>query len=259
MKTSKTLLLALAVAVASVAGNAMASSTFYGFKLNVSGTAKYQNEYDSAKGTVNSKSFSEKSIYLLVSNAVANTDTGYATNLPKDGYIVFNPNGDDGTVDGTFYVTNHDGFYYPLSGYDTNSTPEYYSFIELDTIIYYDYHEGMSFGFYDYYDDIFQSVDSYNLNADGNGSDTTTAKALLYVHDDPYDYADSTLSDGDYYPFNDENENAIEISGILTANFTIKDGEINKGSLSLHGDGNFILDNYDYYGVVSTGHASFNP
>jgi len=232
--------------------------------LSASGTIKYQNDDGDYKGTVGTYSFSEKDVFNLISNAVATASiTGVApTNIPKGSYIVFSPQGYDGEVSGTFYVTNKSGFYYPLSGFDTND--DYYSFIELDTTIYYADTNGLGdgyldFGFYYFDDDLYQGVASYSLSKAGSGSDTSTSKALLYIHDNPYDYGDPNGNDYDgFYPFNDDNDNAVEIGGILTSTLKITDNNISGGSLSLSGSGNFILYDYEAYGVVSSGHASFS-
>ena len=244
--------------------------------VNISGTVKYQDLYGDTKGTVTTKSFTEKQVYELITNAVGqaasdSTPEGAIPSvaLPSDGYIAFNPQGYDGEVDGTFYVTNKSGYYYPLSGFDTND--DYYSFIELDTTIYYDSStngpedQAFNFGFYDFDDDLFFGVASYNISKSNSGSDTSTSKALLYVHDFPYDYGDPTGNDlnngepgNDFYPFDDENGNALEIGGVLTTQLDIKDSNIDGGSLSLTGSGNFALDDFDYYGVLTSGSAKIH-
>jgi hypothetical protein len=256
----------MAAALAFASGKTMASSG--SLILNVSGTAKYQYLDGSTKGTVESHSFTEKNLYSLITNAVANWSGGLipSANFPADGYIVYNPGGSDGEVTGGFYVTNKTGFYYPLSGSDSDLN--YYSWIELDTEIFYGEDSSKPLGWYDYDDTnsdntsfLFYDVDSYSLNSSGNGSDTSTSTALFYVHDDPYLYNDSTA-----YKFDDEdliygdyNENALEIRGLLTATLTLSDYEIKSGSISISGTGNFVLDDYYYFGVVSSGSAKLSP
>jgi hypothetical protein len=272
MKTLKTLSCALAVAMAFVAGKAMAHGG--NLILNVSGTSLLQKTDGDFKGTTASYSFTEKNVYEIISNAVANagrvsTNAIPSVTLPSDGYIVFNPGGYDGMVYGTFYVTNKSGVYHALSGFDTND--EYYSFIELDTTIYYANTNGLynngyvDFGFWNFDDELYQGAASYSLSKTGSGSDKSTSKALLYIHDYPYDYGDPNGNDydnsgyygEDFYPFDDDNENAAEIGGILTATLTITDNQISNGSFALNGSGNLILFDYEVYGVVSSGHASF--
>lgn len=113
--------------------------------LNVSGTIKYQNQDTGSKGTVGSLSFNQKTVYYIVTNALAGNAIGTngstlgayisPATMPVDGYIAFNPynTNADGTY-GVFYVTNKSGFNFPLSGLDTDG--QYYSFIELDTLVY---------------------------------------------------------------------------------------------------------------------------
>ena len=59
MKTLKTLSCALAVALVLVGANAMG----HDLTVNISGTVKYQDLYGDTKGTVTTKSFTEKQVY----------------------------------------------------------------------------------------------------------------------------------------------------------------------------------------------------
>jgi hypothetical protein len=257
------------------ASHAMASGG--NMTLNVNGTVKYQNEGASySKGSVGTHSFNEKSVYTLISNAVANASTisgGLisSTTLPANGYIAYSPGTYDynGGVDGVFYVTNKAGYYYALSGLDADYN--YYSWIELDTTIFYGDDSYLDLGYYYYYDSntsdynyFFNYIASYNYNTNstspsyGNASAAPVSAALLYIHDDPYLYDASIypylFTDYDYI-VGSYNENALEIRGILTGNLKINDFDINSGSLSLTGTGDFIYNDYDTYGVVSSGAA----
>jgi hypothetical protein len=103
--------------------------------LTVKGTVEYQKTEGTDEGSMATYSLNEKTVYLLVSNYVANAAnysfTNIAgTNLPADGYIAFDANWD------SFYVTNKAGFYYPLRGFDANG--QIYSWIELDSFVSYD-------------------------------------------------------------------------------------------------------------------------
>ena len=224
--------------------------------LNLSGTVKNQNTVGQNSGAYVSKSINEKTVYTLISNAVANVE-GYSialsnlpVHLPANGYIAFNPESYDGGPEdgnGYFYVTNKTGYYFQLSGLDTNGT--YYSFMELDSYVYYDDNDALALGF----DDVFDDVASYNLNSSGNGSSTAVATAVLYIHDYPYDTDDA---DNPGVVF-DDNDNLIEIRGILTLKVGLKEGDISSGSATLTGTGNFFLESLPYSGVVDTGTASF--
>jgi hypothetical protein len=144
-------LAALAVSAAFVPFKAPAKD----FVLNVSGTIKLQNQDTATKGTIATVSFNEKSLYALITNALASGTYIPATNMPANGYIAYSTNADtafpETGYNGIFYVTNKSGFYYQLSGLDTS--------------------------------------DAYN----GSGSGVSTA--VLYVHDDPYSYNDADNPD----------------------------------------------------------------
>jgi len=241
------------------------------FPLSVSGTVKYSTTSSSEySGSYASKSFNEKDIYGLITNAMVNLNgftniaiSNFPAGLPADGYIAFNPTGSDGgsnTASGFFYVTNKTGFYYPLSGLDTNGT--YYSFIEFDTFVPYfntpiDYFStnDVEFG----YDYPFDGAASYKLNSStGTGTSTTVSTGLLYIHDYPYATDDADNPDIVFEGNGiDYNENVIEIRGILTLNLKVTDYNISSGSGTLTGTGNFFLDDYEYLGVVSSGTARF--
>lgn len=234
--------------------------------LNVSGTIQFQNATNTVKGsqliaTTFTSSFNNKQVYNLVSNAVANAavyDTAIVvpTNLPANGYIAYSPTNFTAlatnfytydtnivytNVFGVFYVTNKSGFYYPLSGLDTNGN--YYSFVELDTL---DFQYGqLGFG----YD--FNAIFSYNYNTNtGNGPQTDTDTALLYIHDNPLSYDDADYPDKYLY-----NANAIEIRGVFKLNLTFKQSFVNSGSAALFGTGNLVIDGNNNYGMVSSGNV----
>ncbi|HTV76395.1 MAG TPA: hypothetical protein VMD57_05290 [Candidatus Baltobacteraceae bacterium] len=243
--------------------------------LTVSGTVQYQKVYGLGEAsTTAAHSFNEKTVYLLVSNYVANAPsysyTNIAgTNLPANGSIAFNPNRN------SFYVTNQAGFYYPLSGFDANN--QYYSWIELDSIVLAD-DEGhyLSFGIaYKSTSQLFNPVADANMNSKGIGFTTATATAVLYIHDDPYNYDDADnpfvfwenfnpWEGGPFGGSDDEigqNRSMIEIRGVLTSRLRLKviapPEEIDNANLSLSGAGNFYeYDIYDLDGVLTSGHAA---
>ena len=223
--------------------------------FNLSGTALF-NKSVTTNGskqvaTTTTLALNNKTIYGIVSNAVANAGT-YNTaiptaNLPADGYIAYNFFATNATtystydpdysqVVGAFYVTNKSGFYYPLSGLDTNG--QYYSFMELDT--WDNQYSELGFG----YD--FDTMYSFSVN-NGNGSETDTDTALLYINDNPEIFDDADYPDSFIY-----NNNSIEIRGILKLSLTVKNGFVTKGSASLSGSGN-ILTIQSGYGAVTSG------
>jgi hypothetical protein len=273
MNRSKTLLLAITVAMAFVAARASADLV-----LNVSGTVKVQGTNGVDKGTILTAALNEKVLYGIIANALIETNWPVAgitpTNLPANGYIVFDPSDSDGIVTGFFYVTNKTGYYFPLSGFDTNNT--YYSFAELDTVLIHGDTNGFEtnyWGFYNYTNStspnhstnvgsLFESIASYSLGKTGTGTDRSLSKAVLYIHDDPHAYGNppndqnTYYNEGanSYYPFF-QNDNAIEMSGVLTANLNIRTNSVTSGTLSLPGSGNFTYLG-TYSGVVSSGKAT---
>jgi hypothetical protein len=255
MKLTKILLVAcLAWLAASVANQAMAASG----EITISATVKEQNTNSATKDTDTSKittlSWSDSKIYNLISNAVVNASTNgtgiLSSNVPANGYIVFNPNLNDGTVSGAFYVTNKSGFYLPLSGTDTNGN--YYSFIELDAYLADSDDTNNAVGLVNLgFNDNFNGVESGTFDSTtGNGTQNVTSTALLYVHDNPYSYNDGNNAD-EYY----SNNNAFEIRGIAQIDLTFKDGAVKDWSLSLNGTGNAVVNN-NQNAVVTTGHLS---
>jgi hypothetical protein len=224
--------------------------------FNISGTALF-NKTAFTNGskqvaTTTTFSFSNKTIYNIISNAVANA-TNYdshiiVTNLPANGYIAYNffatNNANFSAYDsisypqvmGAFYVTNKNGFYYPLSGLDTNGN--YYSFMELDT---YDAEYGQ-LGFGNDFDADF----SYSVN-NGNGSENDTDTALLYINDDPVLFDDADFPDS-YY----NNNNSIEVRGILKLSLSVRSLLISKGAASLSGTGNTEISSQGE-GMVTSG------
>jgi hypothetical protein len=201
-----------------------------------------------------SMSFNNATIYNIISNAVANSqvitgDTNVPTaTLPADGYIAFSQgdnsfNPPDDYFGGFFYVTNKSGFYFPLSGEGSNSTP--YSWMEFDTQIPnpIDYYVGVTVNF-----DGSQNR-TYNVKTE-DGSATATSTALLFIHDDPLGFDDADYP-GTFYL---ENGTAIEIRGILKINLTIKNGTTIAKSATLTGTGNYVSPaNFFYNGGEVTG------
>ena len=197
--------------------------------------------------TTQSKSFNNATIYLMISNAVAQ---GYVTgvpptNLPAKGFIVFNPEGSDAYNNGVFFVTNKSpAFSFPLSGLDGNG--DYYSYIELDTDS--DLGQlGFDLGLSNVSDD-FNSVAAFN---DVANSETTTSTAVFYVHSDPYAYdaADiwaglngfgndgpDSINSPNPYPTQNNSQFSLEAQGVLTIA-----EKSNSGSGSFTGSGNALV------------------
>jgi hypothetical protein len=178
--------------------------------------------------TITTKSFSTKDAFLLISNAVASTNntTGHRTNFPAGSYLVFDQNRLNaytnfevaGEGSGTFYVTNRNGYYYQLDGYD--AATNYYSFAELDS-----YSDG--FGV------IFNEVFSYKNNHNNNtGSETDFDTAIVYIHDNPYSF---DIADHSSVVF--VNNYAIVIGGILQIE-TKTGTTVTTYSASMSGTGN---------------------
>lgn len=268
------LISAIAAVVSFVASDAASSKDLV---MNVSGTVKYQNLENQYQGTVTSHSFNEKVIYAVITNAVANASNMSgglisSATLPGDGYIAYNPSGYDtnanANIYGVFYVTNKEGFYFPLSGVDSTGT-NYYSWIELDSTIIYGNNSGIDLGWDQYYnsatdytDYLFNEIASYKINSStnsstyGGGSASDNSTALLYIHDDPYLFNDAAhpylFTDYDTINFN-YNENYLEIRGLLTANLKLTGFTPTSGTISLTGTGNFVYGDYQIYGMVSSG------
>jgi hypothetical protein len=183
------------------------------------------------------QTFNTKKIYSILSNAVAHASSYsvnlMSTNLPANGYIAFNPLGDDGgIVDGYFYVTNRSRFYFPLSGFDSQGN--FYSWIELDTRVpYAPSGDSIIIGF----GDRFYETDrgTYNEKT-GNGTSSITATALLFIHDNPYGYDDADNS----YDF-DANSTGIEIHGLINITQDYKGGMISQWTARMYGEGNILL------------------
>jgi hypothetical protein len=261
MKTLKTLI--CIVVLTTVLANCNA-----GLVMKASGTAEVQKFFYAGARTATTAtlSFNNKFIYTIISNAVANaalwTGTNIAsTNLPADGYIAFNPKASDGMVQGIFYVTNKSGIYYPLSGYDTNG--DYYSWIELDgQNEQYGYGAEGSFQFgWDYQHvpyNTFSGLAAYDLNSEYVGTQTETSTALLYIHDGPYSYDDADNPN----IFFEDNLNAIEIRGILTAILETDDNWTTISSISITGSGNLHYRTtpiyyYTGYNLIKTATVKF--
>jgi hypothetical protein len=246
------------------------------FALTVTGSAMVQSTDGAVKATTSSLSFNNKQIYNIISNGVANAGQWSAVitpaTLPANGYIAFNPDTNDGTVQGIFYVTNKSGFYFPLSGYDQND--EYYSWIELDTQnSYFEYNDvPLTLGWVNQFvgdGGPFNGVAAYSINTKGSGTETETSTALLYIHDDPYSYDDADnpnifwnnfMPQGEGDDLDTYNGNAVEIRGVLAATLTVTSSNsvpvITSKSFSLTGTGNLMLQGW-YAIIVKTGTAKF--
>src|SRR3984957_12596630 len=176
--------LILLTILAIVTVKAVASSPFAIF--NISGTAQFD-KTNYFKGNQNiattmTESINNKLIYNVISNAVGSLTNGLATNLPANGYIAFEPWQNDGNVTGYFFVTNKTGFFFQLSGFDTNNN--YYSLMELDS--YDSFAQEMGFGDLGMND--VNNTSSFNVNEiNGSGSIKDTETALLYIHSNPND------------------------------------------------------------------------
>jgi hypothetical protein len=278
----------VAVAMALVAVKAMGGTVMpYQYVVNISGTADIQKAVGTNEATEGTYSINDKLIYYILTNALINASADSdgaiaSTNPPTGSYIAFNPIGSDGgpTDQGFFYVTNRNGFSWPLSGFDSTGT-NYYSFMELDT--WHDYYPppqapyyGFGFGFTGLYAPAFGGVTAWKVNNKGSGSQTDHVTALLYVHDDPYAYDDAdtaiiwlqnynlTLNGGLGAPqgggydttittitdLSPANNNALEIRGILSDSFSFNTNGVSSASAKLTGSGNFLYAKapYNSYG-----------
>jgi hypothetical protein len=219
--------------------------------LTISGSVQYQYSSSITVGKTKTVSFSNATIYNMLSNSIANESNGLAATLPAKGIIKYDPEDSDGKTTGFFYVTDKtNGFYYPLSGYDNNSA--YYSFMELDAYIIITNGYDLDLGFGYPYD----GSANYTLNAAGSGSLSGKDTAMLFVHDNPYVY-DLSESPNNLYEYDNPDYgseyiyNAFEIQGLMTVSLTYKTGSINGGSLSLTGVGNAMVNGQDQASVIS--------
>ena len=214
--------------------------------LNLTCTAQF-NKSSTTNGsslvaTATTESVNNKLIYKIITNAVGKLTNGLAAKLPANGYIAYDPYDSDGKVNGYFFVANKNGFHYPLSGYDNNTN--YYSFIELDT---YDAYLG-NLGFANQGGHDMNYAFTRNINlAKGTGSEKDSEPALLYIHDNPYDYDDLDAP----HAFDTDNQNAIEIRGLLQLTITAKGG-----SATFSGTGNINMSNGASQGVIISGKAT---
>lgn len=249
--------------------------------LNISGTIKSEstnvvystntvfttNAVPIKQGVV-SMSLNNKSVYNLISNAVAGAYGTLGANitpvtLPADGYIAFDPNVVEDQVvsnnlyaDGLFYVTNKSGFYYALSGFD--NADKFFSFIEFDSyVIYSSSIDGFQLGF----GSLSTDVVTYNLNnktADGSGTGISTG--TLYIHDNPYVLDDLDNPNRFFTGFTGlANKNAIEIRGIVTTQIHYTNAAPAYISFSLTGTGNSVIHSRMFLSVVSSGNAKLSP
>jgi hypothetical protein len=282
MKFNKILLIAAMIgSPALVTTNALALSK----QVTISATVKTQANNTTNRSTdaslTTTLTWNTAKVYNLIATAVANVGTNgtgiVSTNLPLNGYIAFNPNETDGQVYGTFYVTNKTGFFYPLSGTDTNGN--YYSFIELDT--YLDTTDNSSTtnvvpvtnlgtnsgtntinpstnnleagaGLIDFgFSDNFNGIETGRFNsANGTGTETAISTALFYVHDNPYAFNAGNNPDGIY-----DNNNAFEIQGLADISITFKTNDVSRWTITVTGTGNAIV-NGSQNAIVTTGRVT---
>ena len=263
----KLILFSVIAARLAFSGDKAMASLGANWTFSVSGTAVFEHTNyvvgTNEVFTTVTKVFNNKTIYNLISNAVANAGIGLAANLPANGYIVFNP-GSDNTVYGYFYVTNKSGFYYQLSGFAPvtfGGHPLYYSFIELDS---YDWGLGGSLGFGNSADQNYISRESYSSGT-GNGLYNGTDVAELYIHSNPNDFDIIDNTSG----YNNDGQNTLVIYGILKLDLTIKDNELigharlndnepSSGHGTITGTGNIVLDNGNNPGVITSATATLH-
>lgn len=214
-----------------------------------------------ATNTTARTSLNEAGVYQFLMDVVSNGTATYRpafTNpppLPSDGFIVYDPdiaitnvsnnitNPVYGTIFGLFYVTNKSGFYFPLSGLDTNG--DYYSFMELDAADYF----FSELGFYNG----FRMVGSGHILANNTGSLTDTDNAVLSIHNNPYAF---NAADNDK-PLIDSNT-ALEIQGVLklSINATTTEQKV-VGTLTGTGSYESPADNYE--GVITSAQVTLIP
>lgn len=278
----KTFIFAVAVITLAFASSITMAASVGVMVLNVSGTAQFPGT-NFTKGvqqvaTTVTKTFKEADIYTLIVNAVSNAAiTAIPTQtLPADGYIAYNPNFVTNmftmttydhvytNITGLFYVTNKSGFFYPLSGRDTNGN--YYSFIELDTVDQVLGPQGFGFANGALFPQDFNSIFTENFNTTtSNSSETDTETPVLFIHDDPY-ISDDADEPGIFF-FNDISYpsdylfnfyHAIEIRGVLSLSFK---GTSNKVTVAgtLNGTGNTVMkngQNDNVYGIITSAKAT---
>jgi hypothetical protein len=246
-------LFAVAVMVAVFVPIKAAAGSGGGLILTVAATIKSQGTNSTfLKGTESSLSMNEKVVYTLISNAVADANGHLGPNLtpailPADGYIAYN---------GSFYVTNKSGFFFPLSGTDaTNGT---YSFIEFTTYVTFSPNPG---GFPIGYGDFNNDISSYNISSSStNGTGTATSTGILFIHDNPYVLDDWDNPDHFFGSSGHSDSNAIEIRGIVTTQLKYTDSfSPALTSFSVTGTGNAILNGREYFSLVTSGKATLSP
>jgi hypothetical protein len=259
MKTLTTLTCIFAAALALISNQAAAAGTNEQSCLveNASLTVDlYKTNIEKgpiAVASTLSFSLKQKDIFNLLSNAIANVQYKALpqTNLPANGYIVYNSIGDDlgpETGLGFFYVTNKSGFYLPLSGFDTNTN--YYSYMELDARVPNYFNQDGYLGFCGTDGEDFNEVGTYTFNFQaGTGPTAGTAAALFYVHDNPYEYDEEEHPDRF-----DQNLVAAEIHGVIKFSVSFKVNAVTGGSAAISGTGNFIQPGgRNGQGVITSG------
>lgn len=266
------LLSAVSVALALAAGKAMASSSDI-LTLTMSGTVETVKTNYLVKTnevqTTQIMSFNNATVYLAISNAVANITNNdpaaaiAATNLPAKGIIVYDPEISDGFVQGVFFVTTKGStnFFYPLSGVDTKG--HYYSYVELDTTTNANSSSALGFdlGPTNGVPDDFNAVSSFNSTTTKSSS-----TAVFYIHDNPYAYdaadvwafKDSPIGLFGHYLANLSSPNptvnnfqfSLQMQGVLA----ITSNNNNSGSATFAGTGNALLG--ESQGVITSGKLS---
>jgi hypothetical protein len=121
----------VAAALAFTAGKVAATPfSLSGFAVfNYTNYLKVSAKETNYVATTEKVTFNNAFLYSWLTMAVAHASNGLATNLPAKGYIGYDPIAYDGKYFGQFYVAAK-GFYYPLSGLDTNG--DHYSYAELN-------------------------------------------------------------------------------------------------------------------------------
>jgi hypothetical protein len=251
------ILAAMAAVAVLLPGKTVAAINPLLINLTVSGTLEvetytvFTNKTEINLDTSSAITFNNKYVYNLISNAVANAYTNLGpkltpTNLPANGYIAFNINGMDDAANegqGTFYVTNKSGFYFPLSGYD--ATNNYYSFIELDD------------NEFDFYNDFWDAENGGESDKTGKATYIEMEPSDFYVHDNPYSYDDA---DNPFMVYS--NYMAIEIRSNLKATWYSTNNTENLTGYTATstggGCGNAVIEG-DHRAAVITGKITLLP
>lgn len=231
------------------------------FTAEIQGAGVYVN--GNSTNSASRTSLNEAGVYQFLANVVSNSSPPYTNGFltkppafPADGFIVYDPDiaitnisnniisSGSAILQGLFYVTNTSGFYFPLSGLDTNR--DYYSFMELDAGDFYFSELGFDNG-------SFREVGSGHILANNSGSMTDTDNAVLVIHNNPYAF---NATDNNK-PLIDSNT-ALEIQGVLklSINATTNSEKV-VGTLTGTGSLETVADYYE--GVITTAKVTFLP